>query len=188
MFLDNKGLNKDKRQFDVVFRQLYQPLCYFAFNYLKDRDLAEDVVQGVFLNLLNLDQTYESGNHLKQYLYKSVRNACLNEINRLSIHEEIIDKIKPDEYQADNEADFFQTVVRAEVYREIIDAIESLPKECKRIFKMAYIENLDNQEISDKLAISINTVKSQKNNAKKRLRIILKDIYPLVFFVLLWTE
>ncbi|MDP4278499.1 MAG: RNA polymerase sigma-70 factor [Bacteroidota bacterium] len=181
--------NKEKtdfydRLFDDCFRQYYQPLSYFAYTYLNDKDLAEDVVQTVFFNILKERKSFEDDSFHKHYLYKSVRNACLNELKRLSIHSDVVDRIKTEDVDPEEDADFFQAVVRAEVYREIMDAIESLPVACGQVFKMAYIQNYDNQEIADLLSISINTVKVQKNNAKKRLRFLLKDLYPLVFLFL----
>jgi RNA polymerase sigma-70 factor (ECF subfamily) len=184
---DNKESVFDKKKFDGYFRKYYQALSYFAFKYLNDKDLAEDVVQNVFLNIIKDKLVFENENHRKQYLYKSVKNACLNEIRRLNTHADVIDAIKSDDsdfIELQEDSDFFHTVIRAEVYREILDAINSLPKECRRIFQMAYMDNLDNPEISRILSISINTVKVQKNNAKKRLRLLLKDLYPLVFFII----
>jgi len=177
-------INKD---FGEYFRKYYQALSYFAYNILKDKDLAEDVVQNVFLKIINDKIVFEDETHRRQYLYKSVKNSCLNEIKRLDIHSQVMERLTPEskeniEHQNDN--NLFSSIVRAEVYREIIAAVDSLPSECKKVFKMAYMDNLDNQDIADVLSISINTVKVQKNKAKKKLRQILKDIYPLVFFVI----
>lgn len=177
-------INKD---FGEYFRKYYQALSYFAYNILKDKDLSEDVVQNVFLKIINDNIAFEDETHRRQYLYKSVRNACLNEIKRLDIHSQVMERLtpySPEDTETQNNNNLFSSIVRAEVYREIITAIDSLPTECKKVFKMAYIENLDNQDIADVLSISINTVKVQKNKAKKKLRQILKDIYPLVFFVI----
>jgi len=174
----------DQKLFDECFRKYYQLLCYFAFNHLKDKDMAEDIVQSVFLSLLNDKRSFDSEPHQKYFLYKSVRNACLNELKLRSIHQDILDQMKPDEAEVEEDPDLFQAMVRAEVYGEIMSAIESLPKECGKVFKMAYIQNYGNQEIAEMLSISINTVKVQKNKAKKRLRELLKDLYPLVFLFL----
>lgn len=184
---DNKESVFDKNKFDSYFRKYYQALSYFAYKYLNDKDLAEDVVQSVFLNIIKDKLVFESETHRRQYLYKAVKNSCLNEIRRLNTHADIIDALKSEESELgelQEDTNFFHTVIRAEVYREILNAINSLPKECRRIFQLAYIENLDNPEISRILSISINTVKVQKNNAKKRLRLLLKDLYPLVFFII----
>ena len=84
----------------------------------------------------------------------------------------------------ESDLDLFHLIVRSEIYREILDAVNSLPQKCSAVFKLAYLEHLDNHEIAEKLSISINTVKSQKNNAKKQLREQLKHLYPIAVILL----
>jgi len=170
--------------FETNFRKHYRPLSYFAYQFLGDRGLAEDVVQNIFLKLLDEKPDFEGEDHLKHYLYKSVRNACLNQMRQDHLHAEILDSLKPVEAEENNDPDFLQSVVQAEVYREIMDAIDHLPTECSRVFKMAYLSNLDNDEIAAALSISVHTVKSQKVKAKKRLRERLKYLYPLIFLLI----
>ena len=171
--------NKDKDWFDNSFRRYYQRLCYFALQYIKDRDTVEDVVQGVFIRLLDSGETWESEEHFKHYLYRAVRNACLNEIKLGMIHSDILGKIQGQQ-GIQQEENFFWQIVRTEIYQKIEKAVSELPAECGRIFRMAYIEHFENPEIADQLQISINTVKVQKNRAKHMLREKLKDLYPLL--------
>lgn len=163
---------RNQRVFDDYFRRYYQILCYFAYHYLKVHDEAEDVVQDVFMRILNGEECFDSETHLKHYLYKAVRNSCLNQIKKADIHSEILGPIQ--KIMKEEENDFFVNVVRAEVYQEIMEAIRELPKECGRIFKLSYIDGFTNDEIAEKLSISVNTVKVQKNKAKIQLRAKLK--------------
>lgn len=75
-------------------------------------------------------------------------------------------------------------VVRAEVYQEIMEAIQELPTECGRVFKLAYVDGFSNEEIATQLSISVNTVKVQKNKAKILLREKLKGLYPVMLLLL----
>jgi RNA polymerase sigma-70 factor (family 1) len=170
-------------RFETSFHRLYRPLCFFAYRILEDQSAAEDVVQTAFLKLLNDKPDLENESHLKHFLYKSVRNACLNQIRRENLHTEILDSLKPEEPEDNDEPDFLQSVVRAEVYQQIMQAVDELPTECSKVFKLAYLANLNNEEIAEKLSISINTVKSQKNKAKKRLQERLKHLYPIVLIL-----
>lgn len=80
--------------FDSYFRRYYQTLCYFAFNYLKEQDEVEDVVQEVFMKLLNWDESFDNEEHLKHYLYKAVRNSCLNQIKMTGVRADILESIQ----------------------------------------------------------------------------------------------
>lgn len=176
-------INIRKREvFDSCFRRYYQILCYFACHYLQEQEEAEDVVQDVFMKLLDGEEYFDSENHLKHYLYKAVRNACLNQIKLTDIHSNILGTIQ--ENTEDSENDFFVNVVRAEVYQKIMEAIQELPTECGRVFKLAYVEGFNNDEIASQLSISVNTVKVQKNKAKIQLREKLKGLYPIMFILL----
>ena len=178
--LAEKGWDKGNDWFDSNFRRYYQRLCFFALQYIKDADAVEDIVQGVFLRLLDNRENLKSEEHLKHYLYQSVRNACLNEMKSEALHSHILEKIP----QKQEEENFFWQIVRTEVYQKIEKAVSELPPECGRIFRLAYFEHLDNAEIASRLSISVNTVKVQKTKAKHALREKLRDIYPLVALVL----
>ncbi len=164
------------------FRSLYRPLTYFAFQYLRDAGRAEDVVQGVFTKMLDSPVAVQSQAHLKHYLYKAVRNACLNELSGSSLHSRLLAGMSEDAPEYDD--DLFHNIVRTEIYSRIMDAVETLPRECAKVFWMSHIDQMSNREIADALSISVNTVKVQKNRARMRLQKILKDIYPLIGWIM----
>ena len=140
------------------------------------------VVQDVFMKLLNGEENFDSENHLKHYLYKAVRNSCLNQIKMTGIRSDILESIQKNTEEDEN--NFFVNVVRAEVYQEIMEAIQELPTECGRVFRLAYVDGLSNEKIAEQLFISVNTVKSQKNKAKIQLREKLKGLYPVLLLFL----
>ncbi|MDD2242788.1 MAG: sigma-70 family RNA polymerase sigma factor, partial [Bacteroidales bacterium] len=67
--------------------------------------------------------------------------------------------------------------IESEVLWEVFSKVEQLPAECKKVFKLSYLENMSNQEIADMLSISVNTVKSQKSRAKQLLKESLKGLF-----------
>ena len=173
---------KNKEVFDNYFRRYYQTLCYFVYKNLQLQKESEDIVQEVFIKLLNFPETFENEEHLKHYLYKAVRNSYLNYVRQVKIRTSILEVVQKNKLEDEN--NFFAGIVRAEIYNEIIQAIKELPVECGRVFRLAYLEGLTNDEISIHLKISVNTVKVHKNKAKILLREKLKGLYPLLFFLL----
>ena len=166
------------KTFSDCFRSYYQPLCYFASGYVKDSEKAEDVVQDVFVRLLEQPQQFADEEHLKGWLYKSVRNACLDDIKLSEIHARVLEEVQQN--ATEETADLFHGIVRSEIYARILEAVDELPVACGTIFRMSYMEGLENEEIAARLNLSVNTVKSQKNKAKNQLRELLKDLYPVI--------
>ncbi|MDE7074489.1 MAG: RNA polymerase sigma-70 factor [Odoribacter sp.] len=168
--------------FDDCFRRYYKTLCYFAVRILSVHEEAEEVVQEVFIRLFEEKRTFADEEHLRRFLYMAVRNDCLNRMKLQRIHAGILEKFGAGQEEAG--ADAFVEIVRSEVYERIMKAVEGLPKECGRVFRMAYMEGMDNEEVAGRLGISVNTVKSQKNKAKTLLRGELKDLYPMAVLLL----
>jgi len=163
--------------FESLFKTYYASLCFFATQYLQNKQQAEDVVQSVFTQWLQEEPSYQSEEHAKNLLYKMVKQASLNEMRRLTLHAQPLGQL-PETASFDSD-DSFEAVARAEIYRQILQAIEQLPKACAAVFKLSYLNQMDNEQVADTLSISVNTVKVQKNRAKKRLQQLLKNIYPL---------
>lgn len=175
----------DKKIFDDFFHRYYQLLCYFAFTYLNNKESAEDVVQSAFTSLWMTEVPFADEEHAKLFLYKSIKNACINELKRESLKQHVLSNIVQQETEMLDE-DTSTGIIRAEIYAKILQAINGLPPKCGDIFRLAYIECLKNEEIAALLSLSIHTVKAQKSNAKKILKEKLKDLYPssLIFLFL----
>ena len=88
------------------------------------------------------------------------------------------------ESQDIDDKSFLNSRIEAEVLWEIFSKVNELPSGCRQVFKMSYLENLSNQEIADRLGISVNTVKSQKARSKELLRESLKDLFAVAAVIL----
>ena len=68
----------DPNSFEIIFRKFYPSLCFFAERFVGNHDDAEDVIEELFVKLWNKHLQFESEQHLKAYLYRSAKNACLD--------------------------------------------------------------------------------------------------------------
>lgn len=164
---------------EALFREYYARLCHYAFQFTGDREQARDIAQEVFVTYLAQQQ--QISDHpvaVKNFLYSSVRNACLNVLR----HDKVVQKfLHHQAEQPQTESAVIHAMIRSEVMAAIHEALKSLPEECRRIIRMGYIEGLKNKQIAELLEISINTVKTQKKRGLQLLRLRMPpEIYVLL--------
>ena len=172
--------NKDA--FVNLYKLYYKPLCKYAFNLLKDLDLAEETVQDIIYKIWERRETLNIPEHLKEYLFKAVFNSCMNQIkNKMND----ASQLKQMTYHLTNEnPDFKDLIVLKELEDSIKEAIESLPEKSKIVFKMNRFEGLTYADIASKLNITVKGVEYHMSNALKQLAVDLKDYLPLIILIL----
>lgn len=154
-----------------IFKEHHARLCHFAWQIIRDREATKDIVQDAFLVYWNNKASVPNDPiAIKNFLYKLVKNACLNKIR----HDKVVNQYaKLTGNSEREESQIVAKIIRAEVVSEIHKILKTMPDGCQTVFRMGYIEGLTNVEIADKLQISVNTVKTQK---QRGLKIIKKNL------------
>ncbi len=163
-------------QFEKIFCTYFVRLCCFADRYTNNVEESKEIVQEVFLKVWDKRAELSMGDSLEFYLFRSVKNACLNMLRHkcvvnefqrmlylLYCREEIDDHIS------------FQSIEVNELEKTIMNAVDNLPKECRRIFLLSREKELRYFEIAEELNISVKTVETQMSRALSRLRLSLRD-------------
>jgi len=167
---------KDIKAFEMLFNQYYKPLVNYSFTLLKDTGEAEDVVQQVYISMWQKREEIGIHSSPRAFLYKSVYNASLNRIKQNNVRTAFADDVR----QTATEAYAADTLVAKELKQKIDAAIDQLPEQCGKIFKMSRYENLKYQQIADAMGLSVKTVENQMGKALKILRTELKEYMPLL--------
>ncbi|MNR04812.1 ECF RNA polymerase sigma factor SigL [compost metagenome] len=168
---------------ELLHTSYYDRLLYYAWTIIHDKETSRDLVQEAFICYWN-NRAQISINliQIRNFLYVNVKNSCLKHLR----HDKVVDKYKEfQDPEPRDEASALNKMIQAETIGEIYAAIESLPESCRRISKMGYLEGLKNHEIADRLGISVNTVKTQKQRALQLLRLRLNPETFLSLIILL---
>lgn len=154
--------------FSVIFNRYNKLLYTLAFNYLKSDDSAKNAVQAVFMKLWESRSILNISINLRNYLYTMLKNHVLNEIrnNNLAIEKnyEIARSIE------ESEDDTFTKLADKDMIQRLYEAINKLPTQKRLICQLKLQDDLSNQEIADKMHLSVPTVKTHYNQAIKMLR------------------
>lgn len=165
-----------------MFRELYQPLCRYAYSFVSDHEEAEEIVQASFIGIWEKRQTIDIDTSLKAYLYRVVRNASLNVIKHGKVKQIYLEQ---SEFTAEKTTDATeQPLITDELERKIFSAIQTLPEQCRLIFKLSRFEEMKYQEIANQLNISIKTVENQMGKALKIMREQLREYLPLIYILM----
>ncbi len=165
----------DVVEFRLFFGEFYPTLRLFANKYLKDEMLAADVVQNAFIKFWDRKENFDNSYKIKAFLYTAIRNDCLNLIRN---DKKYLRKNGTFE-NAESNITFKNILIEEESYRIFYNAVESLPKQCKKIIKLT-LDGKKNSEIADILGIAEGTVHKQKKISYKKLKVILKEHYYLI--------
>lgn len=165
--------------FEMLFREWYTPLCRFACTLLSDRDDAEEAVQQVFVTLWEKREDLAIENSIRAYLYRAVRNTCLNHLKHLRVrrnhaaYTQATGSLESDGIPA--EMAYSQLEVR------LASALDRLPAQCRLVFERSRFGGLKYAEIAAELSISVKTV---ENHMGKALRLLREEL--LAYAPLLW--
>src|SRR5690606_16872902 len=105
------------------------------YTFLQNREDAEEVVQGTFAQLWEKRDALAIRTAIKPYLYATVRNSCLNTLK----HEKVRQRYAGEEmaYAGNSENSVAHMVASRELEQHIHLALESLPEQCRMVFKLS---------------------------------------------------
>ena len=159
----------EEKGFAWFFRNLYPALSFYASKITGDKEVSEEIASHAFIKIWQRHVRFSDAPSIKAYLYRIVRNDALKYLNkekrRLSATKEVI-------YLNGNqsEKDHFTSLVTSETSRQLLEAINCLPAECSKVFKLLYIEGKSVKETAEALQLSPSTVKTQKKRGIEALR------------------
>ena len=156
---------QDFAALETLLKRFYKPLRAYAFRFVNDKDLSEDIVQDVFLYVWeNREKLYVSdGFH--SYLFQSAYTRCLDYFKKnLSIekyHSHTYEKYLED-YQNLLKGDdsVIEELSVKDFYRHLYELLEHLPAQRREVFILTYIKGLTAKEVAEQTRMSQRTVES----------------------------
>lgn len=167
----------------LLHHQFTTILQSFTFRIVKETAAASDLASESILSLWGIRNNIESHVHLRRSLLKIAYNKSLDykKSTFRRIEREMNYSTSFDNYEQGP----LETMIKEEAYNDLLLKLERLPVAWRNVIRMAYIDGMKNQEIADKLNISLNTVKFYKYHGLKDLRTLYglnpTILYPIFF-------
>lgn len=166
----------DTKAFKDIYVAYYNRLFKLALHITKSEQYSEEIVSDVFLAIWQNREKLLSISSFELYLYKSVKNTALNYLQKYSKNTTQSVCISVVHYLPAHDSDPENKLVNQEIERKLQSAIDSLPEQCRIIFKLVYEDNLRYKQIAEILNLSVRTIDAQMAIARQKLRkIILAD-------------
>ena len=172
-------LRGDREALNILIKRYLTPIFNFAFGYVKDEVIAEDLTQEVFVKVWKKIKSFDKKYKFKNWLYTVAKNTCLDYFKK---NKEItFSDISPaaDDLFFENLLHEASASPQAEIESNqeaemVKAAIDKLPEKYKTAVKLYYHGGYNFREIAEMIKMSIDTVKSRNRRALILLKKILK--------------
>ncbi|UCS95285.1 RNA polymerase sigma-70 factor [Echinicola marina] len=167
---------EDLTTFRSFFEKYFDRMFTFSLYYLKSNQVAEEVVSDVFINLWKRRHDLGEIENIEAYLYKAVKNKSLSAIQKksrvpvfmdldnLNVLDKAVDHFHP-------ESSYFLN----ELYERLDRAVDTLPSQCKIVFKLVREDGLKYREVAEILEVSEKAIEKQMARAHKKLKPFFDD-------------
>ena len=167
--------------FNKLFVEYYPQVKAFLFGFTKNIDDASDMAQDIFIKIWQNRDTLSQITNFKSYLFRTAKNAVLNFIEHTLVEKNFQEKV----IAKNLSKPYYQEIIEDDLYARELEilldiAVEQMPEQRKRIFKLSRKEGLSNEEISHLLQINKRTVENHITNALKDLRKIVSSALSIL--------
>ena len=169
--------------FSIVYKTYAAQTFSLAFKYLLNKELAEDAVQNLFLKLWLKKEEIDETKPINRYLFTMLNNDLLNTLRdskkKIYLLEDCLSMVLELEDNSQNEN------LKQEQMNIIQQALEQLSPQRRKVFEMKVSGKYSNQEIADKLNLSINTIKFQYSQSLKQIRATVGELSLLLLYCMM---
>lgn len=179
----NKG---SEQAFAELYKAYYAYLNAVAIYYLQDKEVAQEVVDDVFLNVWEKRENLIFPIHY--YLVRSVQNGCLNYIRSQRALQTALDGHRDEvlfflEEHILSTSTPLEDVELKETEAEIRRVVDNLPVKMRAVFEAYFYDGKSAEEIAEEMNLSVNTIRVQIKNALDKLKQSLKHLLFIIFFI-----
>lgn len=157
-------LQGDKQALDRLVVMYSDGLVRFAYSFVQDGTVAEDIMENTFAVLLARKHFVPKAG-LQAYLYRIARNKC---IDYLRLHRKIVKLDDLAEVAAFE--DVADSVVRREKYRTLYRCMQDLPLSYRQVLYLRYVEEFDTQTVAVVMKRNTKQVYNLLSRAKAALK------------------
>ena len=147
--------------YERLFRTYYAPLCEFAFQYVHDDDVAEEVVQHVLVSLWMRRETWQVRSTVRAYLYGATRNRALSwrkKSKRYALHLRRVWQFAAADLPADRDARHLEN--RVDAVRLFEAAVARLSERRQTMLLLRVSMGLSYREIAETLGTTVKNVET----------------------------
>ncbi|MBC7888162.1 MAG: sigma-70 family RNA polymerase sigma factor [Ferruginibacter sp.] len=163
---------EDEVSYKKLFFHFFLPLKSFSFSIIRSKELAEEIVSDILIEIWAKRKQLTEIEDLKMYLYVSVRNASLRKWKQT--RKSLLLSLDDVNVEFASSYENGETILLTQELSEKIDtAVQQLPQRCKLIFKLAKEDRLKYKEIALLLNISVKTIDHQVSIAIKKIAEVL---------------
>ena len=168
--------------FAAVFERYNRLLYTIAYRFLKSEEEAEDAIQYLFMKLWEQRTNFSFESGIRSLLFTIY---ILNELRHRSL---VFEKLYEMAQQVndEDEDDFLTQFENGELGKFLRVAIDKLPPQKQKICLLKIEYGLSNQEIADRMGITVPTVKSHYTQAIKALRNEIESL--IIWFPVIWIN
>lgn len=158
----------------AAFRELYKRYAHYvlgwSMKYMKNQNAAQEISAELFAKLYSKIQDYKIDS-FKPWLYRVTCNACLMELRKKKWN---IRPIEPGEVFESDSTDENTLTEMEQDLRDLEHALQQLKDKQKKCIELFYLHQKSYEEIARELQMEVKTVKSQLQNGKRNLKMVME--------------
>lgn len=181
----------DADAFQALMRRFERPLYNFILRSVRRQDRAEELLQDVFMKVLQRSSDFKGNAKLSTWLYAIARNLCIDHSRKMVFrrHKSLDAPGRSNssdegptllERTASDDPGAHRAAIAEDLRLRIAVAVEELPEEQKEVFLMRQVQGMPFKDIAGVVGVPENTVKSRMRYALERLQRALAEYQDYV--------
>ena len=158
--------------FDELYHQWYRPICYYAYQLVREELVAEDMAQDTLIKAWEKRAGFKNPQHLRRFMYQVTRNACISWLRNQLTQRKALQCLAYLAERSDNDPDWEK--IHTEIVGKAFQLIDELPGTESRIIRLSLLEGQSHDVIARELAITPNSVAVKKFRALTLLKSLLR--------------
>lgn len=175
----------ERQVYSNIYERYSQRLLGICLGYVHDIDVAKDILHDTFIIIFSQIGTLREPEKIEQWMCTIARNLSLKHIEK----KKRFSGTDVSELKELHEEDAAVTGIEAIPFEDLIKAIDELPTQYGKVFRLSVLEGLSHQEIGEMLGIAPHSSSSNLARAKQLLRKIINQHWGILitFLMLLFA-
>lgn len=167
--------NDDEEAYKVFFHRMYGRLINFSIYFVKNFEIAEDVVSDVFVTFLKSRKKLNHIDNVEAFFYTAVKNQSLKFLRKKKLSDVLFVQTPSEDFQVKSTSRPDLEMMDKELHDVLLRSMEQLPPQRKMIFQLVKFDGLKYKEVAKSLDISPKTVEKHMTISLKIIREIIEE-------------